>query len=78
MGARERVPRKAAPFAMVTKMLLCSVTIRVMEYVREDGGDTLQGMVRPLRSSMDNLATIFDVLRSALKVEIEVHAVEAA
>ncbi|MBI4545635.1 MAG: hypothetical protein HY703_10595 [Gemmatimonadetes bacterium] len=54
------------------------MTIRVMEYVREDGGDTLQGMVRPLRSSMDNLATIFDVLRSALKVEIEVHAVEAA
>lgn len=28
--------------------------------------------------SMDNLATIFGVLRSALKVEIEVHAVEAA
>ncbi|MGQ0814824.1 MAG: helix-turn-helix domain-containing transcriptional regulator [Gemmatimonadota bacterium] len=28
--------------------------------------------------SMDNLATIFDVLRSALKVDIEVHAVEAA
>lgn len=28
--------------------------------------------------SMDNLATIFDVLREALKVEIEVHAVEAA
>jgi hypothetical protein len=28
--------------------------------------------------SMDNLATIFDVLRSVLKVEIEVHAVEAA
>jgi DNA-binding phage protein len=28
--------------------------------------------------SMDNLALIFDVLRSALKVEIEVHAVEAA
>lgn len=28
--------------------------------------------------SMDNLATIFDVLRNALKVEIEVHAVEAA
>jgi hypothetical protein len=28
--------------------------------------------------SMDNLATIFGVLRDALKVEIEVHAVEAA
>lgn len=28
--------------------------------------------------SMDNLATIFDVLRGVLKVEIEVHAVEAA
>jgi DNA-binding phage protein len=28
--------------------------------------------------SMDNLATIFDVLRSTLNVEIEVHAVEAA
>jgi DNA-binding phage protein len=28
--------------------------------------------------SMDNLATIFDVLRGALKVEIEVHAVGAA
>lgn len=28
--------------------------------------------------SMDNLATIFDVLRGALKVEIEVRAVEAA
>ncbi len=28
--------------------------------------------------SMDNLAIIFDVLRSTLNVEIEVHAVEAA
>lgn len=28
--------------------------------------------------SMDNLASIFDVLRGKLKVEIEVHAVEAA
>ena len=28
--------------------------------------------------SMDNLASIFDVLRDALKVEIEVRAVEAA
>ena len=28
--------------------------------------------------SMDNLANIFGVLRSALNVEIEVHAVEAA
>jgi DNA-binding phage protein len=28
--------------------------------------------------SMDNLATIFDVLRGTLKVVIEVHAVEAA
>ncbi|HUF64860.1 MAG TPA: hypothetical protein VMM17_02695 [Gemmatimonadaceae bacterium] len=28
--------------------------------------------------SMDNLATIFGVLRRALKVEIKVHAVEAA
>ncbi len=28
--------------------------------------------------SMDNLASIFGVLRSALKVEMEVHAVEAA
>ncbi len=28
--------------------------------------------------SMDNLATIFGVLRRALKVEMEVHAVEAA
>jgi DNA-binding phage protein len=28
--------------------------------------------------SMDNLATIFGVLRGALKVEIKVHAVEAA
>jgi DNA-binding phage protein len=28
--------------------------------------------------SMDNLASIFDVPRDALKVEIEVHAVEAA
>lgn len=28
--------------------------------------------------SMDNLATIFDVLRGVLKVEIEVRAVEAA
>lgn len=28
--------------------------------------------------SMDTLATIFDVLRSTLKVDIEVHTVEAA
>ena len=28
--------------------------------------------------SMDNLASVFDVLRDALKVEIEVHVVEAA
>lgn len=28
--------------------------------------------------NMDNLATIFDVLRNTLKVDIEVHAVEAA
>jgi DNA-binding phage protein len=28
--------------------------------------------------SMDNLATIFDILRDALNVEIEVHAVQAA